>query len=167
MANGSNGKKGNGAKRGPKPWAPTDKQIQEIATLAAVLNQTQVADYFGITVPTFHAAMGRDPRISLAYKEGRAKAITTIAGSLLQAARSGNLGAMCFYLKTQAGWRETSVHEITGADGGPIQVEEVVVVRNRITNRISGIASRIAGQPTGVGMASVPGHTNGDRASGR
>jgi hypothetical protein len=26
-----------------------------------------------------------------------------------------------FYLKTQAGWRETSVQEITGKDGQPIQ----------------------------------------------
>jgi len=144
MANGKNGKPTNGSRPGPKPWAPTDEQIKEIATLAAVLNQTQVADYYGITVPTFNAAMQRDPRISSAYKEGRAKAVTSVAGSLLQAARKGNLGAQCFYLKTQAGWRETQRVEHTGADGEAIQIAEVAAeARRNVMGRLAGISERI------------------------
>jgi hypothetical protein len=34
----------------------------------------------------------------------------------------GNTSAAMFYLKTQAGWRETSVQEITGKDGATLQV---------------------------------------------
>jgi hypothetical protein len=34
----------------------------------------------------------------------------------------GNTSAAMFYLKTQAGWKETNVQEHTGANGGAIQV---------------------------------------------
>lgn len=29
--------------------------------------------------------------------------------------------AAIFWLKTRAGWKETSVHEVSGRDGGPIE----------------------------------------------
>ena len=32
--------------------------------------------------------------------------------------------AAIFWLKTRAGWRETSVHEVSGRDGGPIETTE-------------------------------------------
>jgi hypothetical protein len=28
------------------------------------------------------------------------------------------------WLKTRAGWKETSVHEVSGRDGGPIETDE-------------------------------------------
>ena len=43
--------------------------------------------------------------------------------------------------------------EVTGAGGGPILVEDVTVVRNRIANRLAGIASRMGGAPTGNGSS--------------
>jgi BRCT domain type II-containing protein len=30
-----------------------------------------------------------------------------------------------FWLKTRAGWKETKVTEVTGANGGPVQFQEV------------------------------------------
>jgi hypothetical protein len=42
-------------------------------------------------------------------------------------AKEGDLGAMCFYLKTQAGWRETKRTELTGGDGEPLQQTIVVL----------------------------------------
>jgi hypothetical protein len=62
----------------------------------------------------------RQKEVSDSYKRGKAKAIGAIGQSLLKQAREGNLGAQIFYLKTQAGWKETEKREITGADGGPI-----------------------------------------------
>jgi len=32
--------------------------------------------------------------------------------------------AAIFWLKTRAGWRETSLYEVSGRDGGPIEVSE-------------------------------------------
>jgi hypothetical protein len=84
----------------------TPEQVRELETLAAVLNQAQIADYLGIPDRTLRAIMQRDEGVSAAYKRGRAKAIGTVSQSLLKSAREGNTTAQIFYLKTQAGWRE-------------------------------------------------------------
>ena len=49
----------------------------------------------------------RDPDIAERYKRGKAKAIAHVARGLLQRARDGDTVSSIFYLKTQAGWRET------------------------------------------------------------
>ena len=92
---------------GRKPTTLTQDQISQVEALAAYLSQDQIADYFGITRPTLVAMMNREPKILLRYKKGKAKAIAEIAQGLIQQARGGNMTAAMFYLKTQAGWRET------------------------------------------------------------
>lgn len=89
----------------------SDAQIAEVETLAAVLNAEQLADYFGIGRTTFFAMVNREPEIAERYKRGKARAIGSIAGNLIAKARSGDTACMIFYLKTQGGWRETSVIE--------------------------------------------------------
>lgn len=52
--------------------------------------------------------------------EGRIDANSAIAGTLFQQAKNGNTQAAIFWLKTRARWKETSSHEVTGADGAPL-----------------------------------------------
>ncbi|MBS0126463.1 hypothetical protein [Thetidibacter halocola] len=85
----------------------TEDQVREVETLAALLNQQQIADYFGIGRRTFQAICDRDEEIAARYKRGKAKAIAHVANGLLQKARAGDTTSAIFYLKTQAGWRET------------------------------------------------------------
>jgi predicted DNA-binding protein (UPF0251 family) len=85
----------------------TDSQIIELEALSSVLNQDQIADYFGISRTTFHELRKRDERVSEHYKKGKAKAIAGIGSNLISQAKSGNTTAAIFYLKTQAGWKET------------------------------------------------------------
>ena len=89
----------------------TADQRAQVEALAAYLSQDQIADYFGISRPTFAAMIERDNDISLRYKKGKAKAIGLVAQGLLQKARNGDTASAIFYLKTQAGWRETSAQE--------------------------------------------------------
>lgn len=86
----------------------TPDQVGEVETLAAVLSTGQMADYFGVGRTTFYAIMQREPEVAERYKRGRARAIGAIAQSLITKARSGDTTCMIFYLKTQAGWRETA-----------------------------------------------------------
>ncbi len=86
----------------------SDEQVSQVEALGAVLSIEQIADYFGISKPTFYAIMERQPEVSLRYKAGKARAISDVAGSLLSKAREGDNSAMIFYLKTQAGWKETT-----------------------------------------------------------
>ena len=92
----------------PKPLTLTDEQKAEVETLAAVLTAEQVADYFGIGRRTFYSMMQRDEEIAARYKRGKAKAIGVVAQGLINKARAGDTTSMIFFLKTQAGWRETS-----------------------------------------------------------
>lgn len=108
---------------GRKPKGLTPEQIGQVEGLASVLSMDQLADYFGIARSTFQEMCAREPEISGMYKRGRSKAVGAVAQGLLQRARDGDTASAIFYLKTQAGWRETSVTEHTGKDGGPIQTE--------------------------------------------
>ena len=101
---------------GRKAKTLTDKQRREVETLGAVLPVEQIAAYFGMGKTTFYAMMEREPDISERYKRGKAKAIRDVAGGLLQKARSGDTASAIFYLKTQAGWRETDrmEHNVSG-----------------------------------------------------
>jgi hypothetical protein len=95
----------------------TEEQKAEVETLAAVLSTEQIADYFGIGRTTWFAILDRDPEVSELYKKGRAKAVGFVAQNLIQKARGGDLGAQIFYLKTQAGWKETQKVEGAGNEG--------------------------------------------------
>lgn len=93
---------------GRPPITLTEQQCSEVETLAALLNQDQIADYLGIVRNTFRAICDRDPEVAERYKRGKAKAIAHVANGLLQKARAGCTTSSIFYLKTQAGWRETA-----------------------------------------------------------
>ena len=47
---------------------------------------------------------------------------------LFKNGKEGNVIAQKFWLATQAGWKETSVHEMGGIDGGPIPI---VITKNQ------------------------------------
>ena len=117
-------------KAGRPPKTLTDKQRAEVETLAAFLSAEQVADYFGIGRTTFFNMMERDADIAERYKRGKSKVVAKVAQGLIQKALSGDTTSAIFFLKTQARWRETERHEITGADGAPIElarIERVIV----------------------------------------
>lgn len=99
-----NGKQGEGGGRPPVVF--TEQQIIELQALSAVLNKSQVADYFGITEKTLREVEKRQPEVSTAYKKGKVKQIASMGSNLVKLAKSGNVSANIFYLKTQGGWKE-------------------------------------------------------------
>lgn len=95
----------------------TDKQKQEVETLAPFLSTEMIADYIGIGRSTFFNILERDEEVSGLYKKGRAKAVGSVAQSLVQKALAGDTASAIFFLKTQAGWKETQKIEGAGDDG--------------------------------------------------
>lgn len=122
----------------------TEAQKAEVETLASVLTAEQVADYFGIGRRTFYSMMQRDEEIAARYKRGKAKAIGVIAQGLINKARAGDTACMIFFLKTQAGWRETAkiehVVEETEDENGSAVV--------RLRSYLDGIAARLEADRT-------------------
>lgn len=102
----------------------TDEQIQQIEKLAGYgLNEDLIADFFGMGDETLRARMKEDPVIMRAYKKGRAVRISEVSFKLQENIDKGDQASIFFYLKTQARWSETVKQEISGPDGGPVQVQ--------------------------------------------
>lgn len=96
----------------------TQDQVIQVEKLSSVLTKGQLSDYFGISETTFRAIEERQPEVLDAYKRGKSKAVASVGMNLITQARNGNVSAAIFYLKTQAGWREsvnvTNTHQVTG-----------------------------------------------------
>lgn len=126
----------------------TPEQVREVETLAALLNQDQIADYFGISRNTFRAICGRDDEVAARYRKGKAKAIAHVANSLLQKARAGDTTSAIFYLKTHAGWREPDIHDAnTDGYAGPTidasqlkgdTLQDLMTARQRLQSFLEG-----------------------------
>jgi hypothetical protein len=109
---------GKGDPEGGRPLTTlTDEQRVQVEALSAYLTAEQIADYFGIGRTTFFAIMAREPDVSERYKRGKAKAVGAVAQNLIKKAREGDNACMMFYLKTQAGWRETQQVDHISSDG--------------------------------------------------
>jgi AraC-like DNA-binding protein len=94
------------------PKTLTNEQLAQLEKLASKLTIEQLADFFGMGERTLRRKFHNDPAVLAAYKKGKAKAISGVAGGLLRAIKKGNVTAMIFYLKTQAGWREIDPKQV-------------------------------------------------------
>lgn len=124
-------------KRGPKPWQPTEDERRRIRMYAGLgITQEQIAILIGKAVDTLAKYCREDLDV------GAAEAKAKVGGAIVKAALNGNMTAAIFYAKTQMGWKETSVQEHTGKDGGAIQIEQVSADADAFTRSIAGLASR-------------------------
>lgn len=98
----------------------------------ATRDLVQLHTMVGTTQETIASIIGIDPKTLRKYyrvelDQSKAKANATIGGALFNKAKSGDTTAMIFWMKTQAGWKETNVNEITNPDGSltPTRIELV------------------------------------------
>ena len=100
------------------PVTLSDDEIAEVEELAATLTAEQVADYLGMSRTTFFKIIRDNPEVKKAWRKGRVKKIADVGNTLYRrAVGDGDVGACCFILKTQGGWRE--VKEEEKADSTP------------------------------------------------
>ena len=109
-----------------KPKIQIDlKQVESLA--ANGLTQEQIACALGISESTLTKRKKENTDFTDAIKRGKAKGIALVTNKLMESIKGGNMTGMIFFLKTQAGWKETNVQEHTGANGGAIQVNTTVM----------------------------------------
>lgn len=97
---------------GAPPHEPT-RATRELVQLHTMVGTRQEA---------IASIIGIDPKTLRKYyrdelDQSKAKANATIGGALFNKAKSGDTTAMIFWMKTQAGWKETSVSEHISPDG--------------------------------------------------
>jgi hypothetical protein len=109
-------------KGSPKVYTRNDEHAEMVKRLClAGVSQEQMATVLGICKDTMYKNYKDE------LEQTEPKAIAVVAGKLYQKCLQGNLTAMIFYLKTRAGWREKSSIELTGENGKPLPMIEVVV----------------------------------------
>jgi hypothetical protein len=120
-----------------KQHVPTDGQRQTV----------QLHTTVGTIQPVIAQILGIDAKtLRLHYRDeldlAKAKANATIGGALFNKAMRGDTAAMIFWMKTQAGWRETNVLEHTGTVKHEVGADEAFTALASLLGRaIPGPAS--------------------------
>jgi hypothetical protein len=103
---------------GRPTFEPTETQRALVSELPACgVRQEIIAKRIGIDPKTLRKGFRKELR------EGKADASAIVAESLFRKATGDGKSAVVaaiFWLKTQAGWKETSALEHTGKDGKPL-----------------------------------------------
>ena len=100
---------------------PTDASRKQVEALASFgVPRGEIAKVAGMCLNTLSKHYGDTLDIAAT------KANSLVAQSLFNRAVKGDgaaaTSAAIFWLKVRAGWREKNVHEVTGLNGGPMQM---------------------------------------------
>jgi len=126
------GRKNNGGARenaGRMAFEPTDaerKQVEAMSGYGLPIEQIAVLVRGGIDTDTLRKHFATE------LVAGKAKANSGVGRTLFQKAMGGDTAAMIWWSKTQMRWAETQKHELTGADGAPLEFTKIerVIVKN-------------------------------------
>jgi len=118
-------------KGGRPQFEPTDEQRRTVRAMVAYgVPLEDIAKVIGVDRKTLSKHFRQE--IDTAAAEANAK----VAQSLYKNAVEHNTtAAQIFWLKTKAGWRETQAHEISGPEGGPI---EIAGAKSELLKRLTG-----------------------------
>ena len=113
---------------GRPAFDPTDaerKQVEAMSGYGLPIEQIAVLVRGGIDTDTLRKHFATE------LVAGKAKANSGVGRTLFQKAMGGDTAAMIWWSKTQMRWAETQKHEVTGADGAPLEFREIkrVVVK--------------------------------------
>lgn len=114
---------------GRKPFEPTDaerKQVEAMSGYGLPIEQIAVLIREGIDTDTLRK------HFAIELQSGKAKANAQVGKTLFQKVMAGDTTAAIWWSKTQMRWAETQKHELTGADGAPLEFTKIerVIVKN-------------------------------------
>jgi len=114
---------------GRKPFEPTDaerKQVEALSGYGLPIEQIAVLVREGIDTDTLRKHFATE------LLSGKAKANGQVGKTLFQKVMAGDTTAAIWWSKTQMRWAETQKHELTGADGVPLEFTKIerVVIKN-------------------------------------
>lgn len=107
--------------KGSPGFEPGPEQAQQVEQMVAL----------GMSTMDISSVLRIEPKLlekfyAYEIETSSSRINNAVAKIALQMALSGALPDMTkFWLKTRAGWKETKVTEVTGANGGPVEFAEV------------------------------------------
>jgi hypothetical protein len=114
---------------GRPAFVPTDaerKQVEALSGYGLPIEQIAVLVREGIDTDTLRKHFATE------LVSGKAKANGQVGKTLFQKVMAGDTTAAIWWSKTQMRWAETQKHELTGADGAPLEFTKIerVVIKN-------------------------------------
>jgi hypothetical protein len=129
------GKNGGAREGAGRPaFEPTDaerKQVEALSGYGLPIEQIGALVRNGIHVDTLRA------HFSSELVSGKSKANAQVGKTLFQKVMAGDTTAAIWWSKTQMRWAETQKHELTGADGAPLEFTKIerVIVRGKANSQ--------------------------------
>ena len=102
-----------------EPTPAERKQVEALSGYGLPIDQIAVLVRDGIHIDTLRA------HFSTELVSGKAKANGQVGKTLFQKVMAGDTTAAIWWSKTQMRWAETQKHEVTGADGAPLEFREI------------------------------------------
>jgi hypothetical protein len=102
-----------------EPTAAERKQVEALSGYGLPIEQIAVLVRDGIHVDTLRSHFATE------LVSGKAKANGQVGKTLFQKVMAGDTTAAIWWSKTQMRWAETQKHEVTGADGAPLEFREI------------------------------------------
>jgi len=102
-----------------EPTAAERKQVEALSGYGLPIEQIGALVRDGIHIDTLRA------HFSTELVSGKAKANGQVGKTLFQKVMAGDTTAAIWWSKTQMRWAETQKHEVTGADGAPLEFREI------------------------------------------
>lgn len=115
---------------GRPSFVPTDserKQVEALSGYGLPIEQIAVLVRDGIDTDTLRKHFAQE------LISGKAKANGQVGKTLFQKVMAGDTTAAIWWSKTQMRWKEVQQHELTGADGAPLEFAKIerVVIRGK------------------------------------
>ena len=109
-----------------EPTAAERKQVEALSGYGLPIEQIAVLVRDGIHIDTLRAHFATE------LVSGKAKANGQVGKTLFSKVMAGDTTAAIWWSKTQMRWAETQKHELTGADGAPLEFAKIerVIVKN-------------------------------------
>jgi hypothetical protein len=113
---------------GRPEFEPTEserKQVEAFSGYGVPIEQIGALVRDGIHIDTLRS------HFSSELVSGKSKANAQVGKTLFQKVMAGDTTAAIWWSKSQMRWAETQKHEVTGADGAPLEIREIkrVVVK--------------------------------------
>jgi hypothetical protein len=109
-----------------EPTPAERKQVEALSGYGLPIDQIGALVRDGISVDTLRAHFNAE------LQSGKAKANAQVGKTLFSKVMAGDTTAAIWWSKTQMRWAETQKHELTGADGAPLEFAKIerVIVKN-------------------------------------
>lgn len=120
-----------GGKRSGAGRKPVRIDLEELEKLCALqCTDQEIAGFFEVNVRTIERRK-KYPKFAAAMERGRSRGRISLRRYLWKLAAGDSAAAAIFLAKNVLGLKDTSSHELSGSDGGAIQLSVVEVLQKR------------------------------------